>query len=63
MEKPLTTAEKDAIRGHFGHGEGNRKVKIKQNGEVHYYGSIDPFDREHDYWHFGGYVKDILNLV
>ena len=42
------------IREHLGHGRGTRVVRIQRDGEVHYYGSCDPTDRSHDYWHYGG---------
>lgn len=56
----ITTAQRSAIREQLGHGDGNRKVRITLGGEVHYYGSTNPFDRGHDWWHFGGYVQDFV---
>ena len=47
-----------AIRRHLGSGEGNRMVRITQEGEVHYYGSRDHADRDHDYWHSYGVRAD-----
>ena len=51
------------IREHLGHGDGSRKVRVKRNGEVHYYGSLDPADRKHDYWHFGGGREEIAREI
>ena len=48
------------IRTLLGHGLGNRKVRVKQNGDVEYYGSIDYYDRQHDYWHYAGTVQELL---
>ena len=47
------------IREYLSHGEGNRKVRIKRDGTVEYYGSRSDTDRQHDYWHFGGY-RDVV---
>lgn len=56
------------IREHLGHGRGNRIVRIKRTGEIHYYGSTDPVDRSHDWWHYGGTrdevaaeIEDVIN--
>lgn len=51
------------IRQFLGHGQGNRKVRIKKDGEIHYYGSINAFDRQHDYWHYGGSRDDIVTKI
>jgi len=59
MDK-LTHAQKAAIRKHLDHGEGNRKVRIHGDGSVEYYGSTDHYDRQHDYWHVGGWASEIL---
>lgn len=56
----MDSAEKKMIRSHLGHGEGNRVVRIKNNGEVHYYGSTIDTDRDHDWWHYGGMAEEIL---
>lgn len=52
--------ENAIIRQHLGHGDGNRKVRIKQDGTVEYYGSTDHFDRQHDYWHYAGERDELL---
>jgi len=49
---------KKQIRRSFGHGRGYRTVKITTDGQITYWGSTDPFDRTHDYWHDGGTVDD-----
>jgi hypothetical protein len=46
------------IRSSLGHGEGNRRVRISQDGRVTYYGSTTDIDRSQDWWHEGGYVTD-----
>ena len=51
------------IREHLYHGEGSRCVKIKRNGEVHYYGSRCDTDRSHDYWHFAGYRDELAQEI
>ena len=43
-----------AIKESLGHGEGNRRVVIHRDGQVEYYGSTHPFNRDHDYWHYAG---------
>ena len=60
----MTTKVTDKmIRDHLGHGEGSRKVRVQRNGEVHYYGSRNDTDRQHDYWHFGGYRDELARQV
>lgn len=54
------TQEDNLIREHLGHGIGGRRVRVTKKGEVHYYGSTDPYDRSHDYWHWGGWREEIL---
>jgi hypothetical protein len=51
------------IRVYLGHGQGNRRVRIKRDGTVEYYGSTNDIDRSHDYWHFGGMRSDIERQV
>ena len=51
-----------AIKDFYGHGQGNRKVRIR-DGEVHYYGSTDAFDRGDDYWHYGGLRSEIEYMI
>ena len=51
------------IRAHFGHGEGSRKVRISRDGIVTYFGSRDPVERRHDYWHDGGTVDSISREI
>jgi len=46
------------IKRWLGSGEGNRKVRVLQDGCVEYYGSRDYYDRDHDYWHCFGSRKD-----
>lgn len=48
------------IRAYLGHGRGNRKVHIYRDGTVDCYGSTDPFDRSHDYWHYEGSREEIV---
>lgn len=48
----------DEIRAHHGHGIGYRRVRVGRDCKVSYYGSTDAFDRQHDYWHDGGWRKD-----
>ena len=51
------------IRKHLGHGEGNRKVRVKRDGWVEYYGStVDP-DHTHDYWRYAGVRSDLAREV
>ncbi len=51
------------IREYLGHGRGNRKVRIKQSGEVLYYGSTEDTDRSQDYWHYGGQREELAQMV
>jgi hypothetical protein len=39
------------IRRYLGHGTGTRRVRISRSGHIAYWGSTDPNDRQHDYWH------------
>ena len=55
----MTKITDKMIREYLSHGEGNRKVRIKRDGTVEYYGSRSDTDRQHDYWHFGGYRAEV----
>ena len=47
------TALRRQLREHYG----NRNYRITSDGEMHYYGNpSDPYDRDNDFWHFGGLV-------
>jgi hypothetical protein len=59
----ISKSAREAIREHLGHGEGNRRVVIKRNGDIHYYGSLDATDRSHDYWHFGGHAAALARRL
>lgn len=52
-----------AIRKHLGHGQGNRRVRVARDGRVTYYGSTSDTDRQHDYWHDGGWVRDYAGPI
>lgn len=54
----MTRMTDKQIREHLGHGQGNRRVRISRDGRVTYYGSTDPYDRQHDFWHEGRWVED-----
>lgn len=56
----ITRRERQMIAEYYGVGQGNRKIRITRSGEVHYYGSCIDTDRDHDYWHYGGTVADVL---
>jgi len=56
----VSRADATRIRKHLGHGKGDRRVRVKQNGVVEYWGTTDFYDREHDFWHFGGYATELL---
>lgn len=51
------------IREYLGHGKGNRRVRVRSYGIVEYYGSTDDTDRDHDYWHFGGYRNELVRAI
>jgi hypothetical protein len=51
------------IRAYFGHGQGNRRVRICRDGMVEYYGSTNPTDRQHDYWHCAGSREVIVHQM
>ena len=60
----ITRTEAAAIRSHLGHGQGNRRVVVKADGEIRYTGSTDDYDRSKDgVWMFGGYAEDILTEI
>jgi hypothetical protein len=57
----ITRTEAATIRNHLGHGQGNRRVVVKADGEVRYTGSTDDYDRSKDgKWFSGGWAEDIL---
>lgn len=58
----MSREQQKTIREYYGHGQGNRKVRIKRSGEVHYYGSTDATNRDHDWWHFGGMADEVLRM-
>ncbi len=51
------------IREYMGHGEGNRRVRIKRDGTIEYYGSTLDTDRDHDWWHYGGTRAELVRNV
>lgn len=53
------------IRRYYGHNvEGNVRVRITQEGEVHRYGSRVDTDRSNDYWHYWGTrAEAVLNIL
>lgn len=53
-----TQATPRQIRAYLGHGQGSRKVRITIEGRVNYYGSTDPANRQHDYWHEGRFADE-----
>ena len=57
----LTATERRAIRK-YAYDQAVR-YRITADGELHMYGSDDPFDRSKDYWRFGGYVDQVLELI
>lgn len=54
---------KRMVREHLGHNGMECTVRIKRNGEIHRYGSPDPFDRSMDYWQYMGTVIDIAREI
>ena len=58
-----THAEAAAIRDYLDHGVGGRIVRVHRTGEVRYYGSTDPYNRDHDYWHCQGCAEEILQEI
>lgn len=58
--KKISKADRQKIKEFYSVGEGNRKVRTTRDGEVHYYGSRSDTDRQHDFWHFGGHVDEVL---
>jgi hypothetical protein len=63
MSKQTATVTDAMIRKHLGHGDGNRVVRVKRDGTVEYHGSVDPFDRQHDYWHYAGTRAEVSDEV
>jgi hypothetical protein len=59
----MKTVTNKMIREYLGHGEGNRKVRVKRDGTVEYYGSRSDIDRQHDYWHFAGNREELARMV
>lgn len=60
----MTRNEARTIRTHLGHGTGSRRVVVKNDGNVHYTGSTDDYDRTMDgTWFFGGYVEDLRREI
>lgn len=68
----MTTRQQAAeIRRYLGHGIGDRVVRVHGAGVepyadgpwVEYYGSTEPLDRQHDYWHYAGRVDQLLALI
>ena len=51
------------VRKYLGHGDGNRRVRVSRDGHVTYYGSTDPADRSHDYWHEGGWTREYISRI
>lgn len=47
------------IRDHLGHNGTSCRVRIQRDGEIHRYGSADPYDSSHDFWHFVGRRSEI----
>lgn len=54
----MRAATHKEIRDYLGHGLGNRRVRISRDGRVQTYGSIDPTDRNVDYWMDRRYVEE-----
>lgn len=60
----ITRTEAAAIRSHLGHGQGNRRVVVKADGEIRYTGSTDDYDRSKDgKWFFGGWAEQVLREI
>ncbi len=60
----ITNTQKKAIRSYYGHGEGNCKVRIRANGEVHGTGSTDDYDRSRDgVSYYLCHVGDVLRAM
>lgn len=59
----MTRITDKAIREHYGHNGVECVVRIKRNGEIHRYGSPDPFDRSRDYWHYVGTRDEAIREI
>ena len=60
---PINMITNRDIRDYLGHGEGNRRVRIKHDGTVEYYGSTEHTDRSHDWWHYGGTREELAREI
>ena len=60
MNKPISDQE---IRTYLNHRDGNRKVRVKVDGTVEYYGSPKDTDRQHDYWHYYGKRSEVVREI
>ena len=58
-----TTNQKNSVREYLGHNGRECRVKISRTGDVSRYGSPDPSDRAHDYWHDMGTTCEILQQI
>ena len=52
-----------AVRLELGHGQGNRIVQVRDDGEVIYFGSTDEFDYTNDFWHSGGHITRLVREI
>jgi len=48
------------VREYLGHNGVTCKVRIREDGSVERYGSINPSDRSKDYWEFMGFKDKIV---
>ena len=53
----ITRKERQIIQDYYGC---NVKIKITRDDKVHYYGSQNATNRNEDFWHYGGTIKDVL---
>jgi len=55
----MTDTEKRRVRDALGHDTGTRRVRVRENGEVEVYGSVD-CDPSQCHWVFYGFAEDVL---
>tara|TARA_Y100000034_G_scaffold4297_1_gene5082 strand:+ start:1740 stop:2027 length:288 start_codon:yes stop_codon:yes gene_type:complete len=58
------TIDNHRIRAHYGHNDGTRKVRIVNDGSVHYSGHRDGLIRDNDHlWLYAGKRSEVLREI
>ena len=56
----LPAVSRKDVREYLGHNGVTCKVRIREDGSVERYRSVDPYERSKDYWEFMGYKDEIV---